>query len=116
MRTKDTLLEMNDIAILYQYLYMDEKHNIIFNNGLTDLIIHMNESLSVMCKNLKFPDIPEMNWTENLTPANCLGIINILKGMPPEEYKNSIKNRWEEIKTITLTNLSLNKKWGEVLF
>ena len=35
MRTKDTLLEMNDIAILYQYLYMDEKHNITFNNGLT---------------------------------------------------------------------------------
>ena len=31
MRTKDTLLEMNDIAILYQYLYMDEKHNITFN-------------------------------------------------------------------------------------
>lgn len=109
MRTKDTLLALNELSVLYQYLYMSEEHSITFNNGITDLEIHMTETLSVMCKNLRFPELPEMNWTENFTPANCMGIISRLKEMPAEEYKESFENRWEEVKTIALHTLALNR-------
>lgn len=109
MRTKDTLLALDELSVLCQYLYMSENHSITFNNGITDLRIRMTETLSIKCKNLSFPDLPEMNWTENFTPANCLGIIGKLKEMPAEEYKESFENRWEEIKSITLHNLALNR-------
>ena len=109
MRTKDTLMAFEDIPLLYQYLYMNEEHSITFNNGITDLKIRMTDNLSVMCKNLRFPDLPELDWTENLTPNNCLGIIEYLKTIPAEEFKESFGNRWEEIKTVTLHNLALNR-------
>lgn len=111
MRIKSTLLALRDISVLYQYLYMDEKHTITFNNGITDLTLRMTDGLSVLCKNQRFPNLPESNWTEEFTPANCLSIIEILKEMPPEEFKNlHFENRWEEIKTITHTDVSLNRK------
>lgn len=108
MRTKDILLEIADITVFYQYLYMNEDHKITFNNGLTDLTLSMNENLCVICRNERFPDLPPMSYSENLSPNNILGIIDILKHMPAIEFKSSFKNRWEEIKTITQTNLSLN--------
>lgn len=112
MRTKDTLMAMENIALLCQYLYMSEEHSITFNNGITDLTIRMADNLSVMCKNIRFQDLPESNWTDNFTPLNCLNIIENLKTMPAEEYKESFENRWEEIKSITLHNLALNRDSG----
>ena len=109
MRSRETLMAIESITLLYQYLYMDENHSITFNNGVTDLTIHMTDNLSVMCKNLRYPDLPESDWTENFTPYNCLNIIEILKTMPAEEYKEPFENRWEEIKSITSFNLALNR-------
>lgn len=109
MRTKETLLAFEDISLLYQYLYMDEKHMVTFNNGVTDLTIRMTDNLSIMCKNLRYPESPEFNWTEYFTPESCINIIEILKTMPAEEYKESFVNRWEEIKSITSFNLALNR-------
>ena len=109
MRSRETLMAIESITLLYQYLYMDENHSITFNNGVTDLTIHMTDNLSVMCKNLRYPDLPESDWTENFTPHNCLNIIEILKTMPVEEYKEPFENRWEEIKSITSFNLALNR-------
>ena len=41
MRSRETLMAIESITLLYQYLYMDENHSITFNNGVTDLTIHM---------------------------------------------------------------------------
>lgn len=110
MRTKDNLFLLKEISILLQYLYMNEKHTVTFNNGLTDLQIRMDENFNVWCKNVQFPDIPESNFNGQMTTLYMLGVIQILQNVPPVEFENSFKNRWEEIKQITLANLALNRK------
>lgn len=109
MRTIDTLFELEEITILYQYLYMDENHSIIVDNKLTQLQIRMNEHCYFTSKNLKFPDVPEMNYTDMMTIPNMLGIIDQLKQVPAVEFPKYFANRWEEIKTITNTNVAQNK-------
>lgn len=110
MRTKDTLLNIGNISLLLQYLYINPEHRITFNNGITDLQLRMEADLSIKCKNLSFPDVSEMDWSPEMTPANCIAIIEILKEMPSVEFPAVFKNRWEEVRTITLANVSLNKK------
>lgn len=110
MRTKDELFLLGEVSILLQYLFMSEKHTITFNNGLTNLKIRMDENFNIRCQNLSFPDVPESNFTEQMTPLYMLGVIQILQETPPEEFKKSFKNRWDEIKQITLANLTLNRK------
>lgn len=93
-----------------KYLYMDDNHRITFNNGVTDLQIRMDENFNILCRNLSFPDVPESYFSSELVPAYCLGVIQLLQNMPPEEHPKHFKNRWEEIKDITMINLSLNRK------
>lgn len=109
MRTTDTLFDMEEIPILYQYLYMDENHYITVDNGVTKLEIRMNEHCYFTSKNLKFPDVPEINYTDMMTIPNMLGIIDQLKHTPPTEFPTCFSDRWEEIKTITIANVGQNK-------
>jgi hypothetical protein len=109
MRTTDTLFALEEITTLYQYLYMDENHFITIDNGVTLLEIRMRENCYFSSKNLKFPDIPEMNYTDMMTIHNVLGIIDQLKKVPAVEFPTCFTNRWEEIKTITNTNVAQNK-------
>ena len=78
MRTKDELFMLGEISTLLQYLFMSESHTITFNNGLTNLKIRMDENFNILCQNLSFPDIPESNFTEQMTPLYMLGVIQIL--------------------------------------
>lgn len=110
MRTKDELFQLGEVSTFLQYLFMSEKHTITYNNGLTNLKIRMDENFNILCQNLSFPDVPECDFTEQMTPLYMLGVIQILQETPPEEFKGSFKSRWDEIKTITLTNLALNRK------
>ena len=71
MRTKDELFMLGEVSTLLQYLFMSEKHTIIFNNGLTDLQIRMDENFNIWCRNLQFPDIPESDFSEQLSTV-CL--------------------------------------------
>ena len=109
MRTTDTLFDMEEIPILYQYLYMDENHSITINNGVTTLQIRMTDSCYFMSKNLRFPDVSEMSYTDMMTIPNMLGIIDQLKQVPAVEFPTCFTSRWEEIKTITNTNVAQNK-------
>lgn len=109
MRDLDTLFEIEEVTVFYQYLYMNENHCITFNNDLTDLTLSMKENLNVMCRNERFPDVPLMNYSENLTLSNILGIIDRLKSMPAVEFPDCFKNRWEEISGIVAVNVASNK-------
>ena len=109
MRTTDTLFDMEEITILYQYLYMDENHYITVDNGLTKLEIRMCENGYFRAKNLKFPDLPDLDYTDMMTIFNMLGIIGQLKHSPAVEFPTCFTNRWEEIKTIVDTNVAQNK-------
>ena len=108
MRTVDTLLELEEIPILWQYLYMSEDHYITVDNGITKLEIRMRENCSFHAKNLNFPDLPDLEYTDMMVIPNMLGIIDQLKNVPPVEFKD-FKSRWEELRTITLANIVQNK-------
>ena len=110
MRTKNDLFLLGDIGIMLQYLYMSENHRITFNNGITDLQIRMDENFNILCKNLRYPDVPELNFSSEMVPAYCLGLIDILKNMPPEEHPKLFLSRWEEIKDMTMVDLFMNRK------
>lgn len=109
MRTTDILFDMEEIIILYQYLYMDENHYITIDNGVTKLEIRMRENGYFHAKNLRFPDLPDLDYTDMMTIPNMLGIIDQLKHVPAVEFPTCFTNRWEEIKTITNTNVTQNK-------
>jgi Leucine-rich repeat (LRR) protein len=109
MRTTETLFDMEEITILYQYLYMDENHFITIDNSITKLEIRMRENCSFKAKNLRFPDVPDLEYTDMMTIPNILGIIDQLKHVPAVEFPTCFTNRWEEIKTITTTNVAQNK-------
>ncbi len=109
MRTVDTLFDLEEIPILWQYLYMSEDHYITIDNGVTKLEIRMTENCYFHAKNLSFPNLPDMSYTDMMTIPNMLGIIDQLKTVPPVEFPNEFKSRWEEIKAITNTNVAQNK-------
>ena len=109
MRNVDTLLELEDITILYQYLYMDEDNFIVIDNGVTKLEIRMNKNGYFHAKNLNFPDLHDLSYTDMMVIPNMLGIIDQLKHTLPIEFKNEFKSRWDELRTITLANVGQNK-------
>lgn len=69
----------------------------------------MTEGCGFRAKNLKFPDVPELNYTDMMTIPNMLGIIDQLKHSPAVEFPTCFTNRWDEVKTITITNVTQNK-------
>jgi hypothetical protein len=109
MRDVTTLLDLEDITILYQYLYMSEDHFITVDNSVTKLEIRMRDNGSFHAKNLRFPDLPDLEYTDMMVIPNMLGIIDQLKNVPPLEFKNEFKSRWEELRAVTLANVSQNK-------
>ena len=109
MRTVDILLDLEEIPILLQYLYMNEDHRVTVDNGVTKLEIRMTEGCYFFAKNLRFPDLPDLSYTDMMTIPNMLGIIDQLKHYPPVEFKNEFKSRWEELRTITSANVVQNK-------
>ena len=108
MRTFNTLLDLEEIPILWQYLYMNEDHYVIVDNGVTKLEIRMRENCSFHAKNLNFPDLPDLEYTDMMIIPNMLGIIDQLKNIPPIEFKD-FASRWDEIRTITLANVVQNR-------
>jgi hypothetical protein len=110
-RTKDLLFEIGDVAIFYQYLYLDPTHNIVVNNGLTDLKFELNDNLHIMKTNLNYPEFGASNEPLDLT--NILGIIDKLKTMPAVQHPACFQNRWQEIKEITASTLALNHFLGK---
>ena len=108
MRTVNTLLDLEEIPILWQYLYMNEDHYVIVDNGVAKLEIRMRENCSFHAKNLNFPDLPDLEYTDMMIIPNMLGIIDQLKNIPPIEFKG-FASRWDEIRTITLANVVQNR-------
>lgn len=102
MRDRDMLFNFDEIKILWQYLYLSEEHSIKVENTLgIPLEFSMDENGVVWKKNLHFPEVPKT--CECLEIPIWLGII--------EQLKNGrFKNRWDEIRTLTLTTVALNRK------
>lgn len=110
MRTRDILVEgFENIKILQQYLYMNEEHNIFIHNSLgIPLRLRMDDKGRYMCQNMNSPDLPETCWAETMTINVTLDVIELLKEEPAVEFSQRFTNRWEEVKALTLINISLN--------
>ena len=109
MRTRKRLLGFEDFKILMQYLYLDPLHVVVIRNAIgVPLRLRVNDYGTVLCKNLNFPDVDEVNWTDELTKEIC-NVVNELKKTPSVEYPETFLNRWEEIKSITELQMSLNR-------
>ena len=104
MRNKERLKAFEDVAILFQYLYMDENHSIVVNNGLCDLQIRMDEDCHVFCQ----IEQNDLQYDDAMSIANTLAIIEQLKTAKPTQYPDHFNSRWDEIKDITKLNLALN--------
>ena len=109
MRTTETLFDFEEIPILWQYLYMSEDHYITVDNGVTQQEIRMTDDCCFGARNLSFPDLPDLNYTDMMTIPNMFGIIDQLKHVPAVEFPTCFDNRWEEVRTIVLTNVAQNK-------
>lgn len=110
MRTRDMLIEgFENIKILQQYLYMSEEHSILIYNSIgVPLRLRMDDNGRYMCQNMHFPDLPETCWDKIMTVNVTLNVIEQLKEEPAVEFPQRFENRWEEIKALTQTNVSLN--------
>ena len=108
MRSKIILKELEDSLVIYQFLYMNPENRITVNNGMTDLEIRLDENLRFYSRNLSFPHLPEMNYTQQMTLSCCLGIADYMKEQKPKQFPESFETLWDEIKDITLSNMALN--------
>lgn len=110
MRTNTILVEgMENIKTLLQYLYMDEENYIIVENDMgIPLKISMDENGRFECANMHFPDVPPMKNYDFPVPS-MLAAIKQLEGQRPDKFPDRFKNRWEEIKELTLMNVASNR-------
>lgn len=107
VQDKDTLYSIENYSILMQALALGERIKV--NVGRGDIEIFMGEDLELYAKNLAFPSLPDMLYSEELTlPTVILGIVPKLQKQEPEEFKN-FANRWEEIKTLVNDTVDHNK-------
>ena len=109
MRTNDVLIYgFEDIQVLQQYLYMSEEHFVeVVNEIGVHLQFRMGSDLEYRCKNMNFPYLPDMH--SEMSNGRLLAIIAQLKETPAVEFPSRFETRWEEIKMITMTNVTQNK-------
>lgn len=106
MRTKTNLNKLDDLRILYEFLYIDENNSIIYNNGLNDLEIKMDENFNLKAKNLSTGI--EIFFNQQMDVPNTLEIIDILK--ETSARNSEFGNRWEEICFNVNTSKAVNPK------
>lgn len=110
-RNKGGLRDIDDIAILLKYLYMDENAYVIVENSIgLHLKIMMNEHLGLTKVLLDgaIKDQPPIE-DNDMTPLVLSAVVSQLKEQSAEQFPERFENRWEEIKTITSSNIALNK-------
>lgn len=101
------LFTIENYTILMQYLALGYKIKV--NNGMAIIEIWMEDKYRIKGLNQNFKELPPYNYDTEMTLENViLGIIPQLKEQEPEEFK-TFKNRWEEIKSLTLETVALNK-------
>ena len=106
-RTKAKLKQIEEMDILWKYLYLNEGNYVIFNNGMNNIKLTMNANgkiFSVLADDPDdFPTIRQIDFCE---------IFEIIKQLKKQEstFKGSstIKNEWNRIVAFVQLNMFLN--------
>ena len=125
MRTKQLLQAVqtvsSDIQTVLNYLALNEEHfgthAIVdpFGKVLLEHKFHMTDKGEIV-KTVVHEDGFEQPTSPmklaKLSLEELLAIVSYTKTQPPsEQYKDTFKNKWEEIEKITELNLGLNKSY-----
>lgn len=111
MRTINGLDCIEEISILMKYLYLTEDNTITITNTLgISTEIKMNEDLTISGRAIN-GIIPNQvrSCTSDFTIPYMKDVVGYLKEQKPEVFPNVFKNRWEEIRKLTETNLGFNE-------
>lgn len=92
IQTKNMLYRIEDYSVLMQALALGERIKV--NIGRGDIEIFMGEDLELYAKNLAFPNLPDMLYSEELTLSTVIcGIVPKLKEQEPIILSINIKKR-----------------------
>ena len=106
-RTKEEFFDIGDIGIIFQYLYLSPENKITFKNSLRNTcFIRMDEDLSVMM-DIPSAGVENLLFDDHINLTEMLSLIGQLKDLPA--LSQGFKTRWEEIKAVVRTAISLNK-------
>lgn len=97
MRNIDVLKAIGDTGTLLQYLYCSPDNAIVFNNGVANLELTMNEDGYVLVRNLNFPKSQATDFSSQLIIPVMLDIIDQLRTQPPKMKSTALTSRWDEI-------------------
>ena len=101
---------IDDISMLLTYLYMDENAYVTFENSIgVKFKLTIDKDLELTRTMINGASRPVSMDGNDITPSVLLTIVEQIKEQPAEQFPNRFTNRWEEIKTMTLSNITLTK-------
>ena len=117
MRNVDVLLDdLPDVLILCQYLYMKEDNRVEVPGMVPGTVFRfsMDEDMNIVSqfkpnfhgRETEFMP-PEVD--KEMTVRKLISVIDNLKEMPAVEFPKTFKNRWEEVRTIALDTVAMNR-------
>ena len=108
-RTKEKLKQIEEMDILWKYLYLNEENYVIFNNGMNNIKLTMNANGRIFSAIADdpddFPTIRQVDFCE---------IFEIIKQLKKQEStfkgSSSIKSEWDRIMAFVRMNMVLNSE------
>ena len=108
-RTKEKLKQIEEMDILWKYLYLNEENYVVFNNGMNDIRLTMNANGRIFSTIADdpddFPTVRQVDFPE---------IFEIIKQLKKQEssFKGSsaIKSEWDRIAAFVRMHMSLNSE------
>lgn len=99
---------LDEVNILLKYLYLSEDHFVEFKNKMgVRFKLWMKDDSTLMRQMIN--GVTDMEFTsDDINHKTLMGIIAQLKEQPASEFPDTFKNRWEELKEMTMANLALN--------
>jgi len=106
MRTKDGLKALEEVQVIYNYLYMSKEHYISYKNTWDKTVhLYMNESYMLYTVT---PDItPDIKSGFDQGLNGLISLVEYMKETKVDKWGRTM-TQWEYIKSITMANMSLN--------
>lgn len=108
-RSKEKLKQIEEMDILWKYLYLNEENYVIFNNGMNNIKLTMNANGRIFSA---IADDPDDFLT--IRQIDIPEVFEIIKQLKKQEssFKGSsaIKSEWDRITAFVRMNMSLNSE------